>query len=877
VLDERLRRRGDTRDERLRKTAVFFLACFCTVAMIAYISIAGSQGILKTVISWVFLNLILVLSVLVVVALLVTRNVLWATIYGHVLAVTFSILFPLSVVFGPGIGVIDENGEPKLYQFVTLLAISPVVAFMFRSKTTMVIYTSIAYLIMLVTSLANFRGDDKTGTEVYFAIVSILMLVQLFSLVFFSDVASSLEIESVVAKGREKKAQKQATAERRANEAKTRFVSVMSHEIRNPLQAILLQLEMLETTSMTVTQADYVSGITRASNVLLTIVNDILDVTKIESGAIALESIPMSLRDVVEFTLHTNAPKASKQGVELICFIDPKLNTAVLGDPTRIRQVLHNFVGNALKFTESGEVEVTLDLLDDNVQWAVDEGAVETTGDADAGDAPKLPRRLRWKLNVRDTGIGIDEAGKQKLFQEFSQVDETTTRMYGGTGLGLFICKELSEIMGGGVSVESEPGVGSTFSATFLVEESTAVDDVPVHVVSSTCEWTLVVYATNAALTRTVDAYASFFLSGVASVNKVLLDRPKAAEQRIKQLVRDSTPTKRSLILVNHADCTSSLTRLLTGINNSNAVPVVLAEDPAATLRKELESEGWPSVVHKPLSLRQLCSTLDRAIGSKGKPGAAQTVEPIFSDEDRMMGDGTLTRGTRVPTVAEMDAASAAQAASRPDAPTVLIVDDFELVRSLVQRVVAQLGYNTLVAANGREAVATVRANYDKIAMVLMDCEMPIMDGYTATEAIRKYEAERGVPQSAELYVCAMTANAMREDVKKCYSRRMSGFLAKPVKRADVDNELREHALLPSERGPATAKKPRRRRKSVGGDDSSSSSSSHRSLRGAMSPPRITITSPSPQRSTSRRKKRAPAGVDADRSQSLEERRKHSR
>ena len=233
---------------------------------------------------------------------------------------------------------------------------------------------------------------------------------------------------------------------------------------------------------------------------------------------------------------------------------------------------------------------------------------------------------------------------------------------------------------------------------------------------------------------------------------------------------------------------------------------------------------------------------------------------------------------------------SAVAAAQNPDSATILIVDDFELVRSLVQQVVMSLGYNTIVAANGKEAVEQARAHYKKIAMVLMDCEMPIMDGYQATEGIRAYEEEIGISPSKELFVCAMTANAMREDVKKCYSRRMSGFLAKPVKRSDLEKILLENAKAPLSRGASVVRPGRRSRKGSTGrkgssglslegspfrlvDEASSSSSSSagRRSRGArgespareMSP--VTLA-PLPDKSSgpSRRKKRGKAVVDTE-------------
>jgi signal transduction histidine kinase/CheY-like chemotaxis protein len=842
-------------------------------------------------------------------ALLITRKVVYATAFAHTIAVIFSVGFPFAAAFGPGLGLVTKDGEIGTYLLMVIPGVPPIVAFTLREKKSILGYSGLSAVLAIILTLWNPRDNDLTNVFTTFVLNLVILALVTFALAFFTDVADGLQEESVAIKGRMKVAQREAKAERRANEAKTRFVSVMSHEIRNPLQAILLQLEMLDTTNLTEVQGDYVSGITRASNVLLSIVNDILDVTKIESGAIALESVPMSLRDVVEFTLHTNAPKAAKQGVELLCNIDPTLNTSVLGDPTRIRQVLHNFVGNALKFTEAGEVEVTLALIDDNVQFPkeVQVASDLTTSDTEMGlvkgdAAAAARRRLRWKLSVRDTGIGIDEAGKQKLFQEFSQVDETTTRMYGGTGLGLFICKELSEIMGGAVSVESEPGVGSTFSATFLVEESDEVDDVPVHVVSSDVSWTILLYATNNALMRTVRQYVAFFFSGCARVQFVTVDRPKQAEQRIRALQKESSATTRLVVLANHSDCTRSLAQLLTSNDTGACVPIVLSEDPVASVRTELAREGWRNIVHKPVSLRQLCSTLDRAIGGDGgavKPLGNVGTHPADGDGARRLNDGTLTRGKRQPTATEIAASSAANAAAHPERKTILIVDDFELVRSLVQQVVTTMGYNTLVAANGREALEIVKANYERVAMVLMDCEMPIMDGYEATEAIRAFEEETGVPPSKELFVCAMTANAMREDVKKCFSRRMSGFLAKPVKRADVEKVLAENANTPGNRGAGRSTTKRGKGKKARGDrgdisfsgsghddaSSSSSASGASSLRRGSrrsgnsgghpsltaSPMKITLSmSATPAAGgKSKRKKRAKPAIDEDRSTSV--------
>ena len=175
-----------------------------------------------------------------------------------------------------------------------------------------------------------------------------------------------------------------------------------------------------------------------------------------------------------------------------------------------------------------------------------------------------------------------------------------------------------------------------------------------------------------------------------------------------------------------------------------------------------------------------------------------------------------MTVGPRLPSSTEMAIAAAEQAAARPGHATILVADDFDMIRSLVQQLVSQMGFNTLVAANGQEAVDLVREHYETMSLVLMDCEMPVLDGYVATQEIRRFEQARGIPVSKQLYVCAMTANAMQGDAKKCFANHMSGFLAKPVRRVDLQDKLRQHAQLPAERGVGggkAKKKPRKKKK----------------------------------------------------------------
>ena len=789
-IDKMTKDDGDTRLQRLRKVSAFIISCFVPVLLTLYaIALFASTDRIFSTGAIVTIIAVDLLFLAIPVLLVRTRSSRLATTYSHVVAFVIGGATPFYLIIANGVGLTDANGEPQVYQYFYFIQTLATIAFLLRTTRPVLAYAAIMVSWMFIGVAWNPKDHDLSVTTETFLMVLVSLVTVTFTLCMYNDVAETLSEQHESATERTKVAEAEARAERRANRAKTRFVSVMSHEIRNPLQAILLQLEMLELSKLTAGQRDYVAGITRASNSLLSIVNDILEVTKIESGALSLESVPIVLREVIEFTVHSYVPAATNRGIELVVNIDPTLRTAVLADPTRIRQVLRNLLSNALKFTEAGEIEVTLDL----VGW--------------------------WEVRVRDTGIGIDEVGMAKLFQEFSQVDETTTRMYGGTGLGLFICKELCELMGGSVAVESTVGVGSTFVARFAgppQEGQEAGDESTVHIVSSDVRWTVLVHASNETLRRAVCSYASYFFSGVPNTRFKSSDKVRTGEAHVSSLLRDCSPAHRLVVIANYTDCTSGLLTLLADQSEDVCVTVMLASSAAGLFADEPASVGsWRNVVQKPVTVRQLCSTIERAISGL-PPTRSGSATLSTSSSSRKLSDGTMTVGPRLPSSTEMALAAAEQAAARPGHATILVADDFDMIRSLVQQLVSQMGFNTLVASNGQEAVDLVREHYETLSLVLMDCEMPVLDGYAATQEIRRFEQARGIPVSKQLYVCAMTANAMQGDAKKCFANHMSGFLAKPVRRVDLQDKLRQHAQLPTERGVGggkAKKKPRRKKK----------------------------------------------------------------
>jgi signal transduction histidine kinase/CheY-like chemotaxis protein len=730
-----------------------------------------------------------------------------------------------------GLFTMLEDGRNSGLGAVLCMIPIPIAAFIFRSPRAVLAHGAL-FIVLLWTLCLSYSGPiPRDGTIESSIFLTLSAIFQSVCFAYFGSVAVSLTEAQTEMRGELNTAVRHADIERKANAAKTRFVSVMSHEIRNPLQAIILHSENLEQDgSLTFTQLDSVKGISRASQLLLSITNDVLDVTKIESGAVSLENVPFQLRETVEFCLQTVAPQAQRKGIELILTADPVLPVRVLGDPTRVRQVLHNLLSNAIKFTETGEVEVTMAIeADEGEQGAAwtDKGgddaaeSTETSASSGApGDAASAVNYLSYHLSVRDTGIGINEDGISKLFREFSQVDETTTREYGGTGLGLFICRQLAELMGGTVWVESVVGKGSTFHFRVRLEADVpppAPPGNPVPMASAMADavtldrsdatFHVVLAVPNERLRTSLEAIVRAFCGDGVELSVLSATNASGALDRLQRLsekVRGTSIHTTCVLAVIDVDIlTNSLTRELSSDAMSGVIPIVLTPDPSAKQRKVLAKDGLRDIIGKPLGLVSTCNVLSQVITRwatmpRARPTKGAEVKVTADLIDDFMSVSTDSPSSTLlrkkATLHELDSAAATPRptpTSPEGRPAVLIVDDFIMVRDLVERVVSSsFGFRTYVAHNGAEAVEIVKTSYGDVGMVLMDCEMPIMDGFTATKEIRKYEAGLPAAPAQPLFVCAMTANAMRDDVKRCYEIGMSGFLSKPVRRADLASVL---------------------------------------------------------------------------------------
>ncbi len=532
-----------------------------------------------------------------------------------------------------------------------------------------------------------------------------------------------------------------------ATHTKAAFLATISHELRTPMNGVIGMTSLLMDTALAPEQRSYAETIRQCGEALLQLINDVLECSKIEAGKLELESIEFNLRTTVEDVLKQFAERAESKGLELTCLIHAAVPTGLRGDPGRLRQVLTNLLGNAIKFTEHGDVTVQVYLEE------------ETEGDA------------LLRFDVTDSGIGISQETQAKLFQPFVQADSTTTRRYGGTGLGLSISKQLIELMGGQIGVKSAPDRGSTFwcTARFPKQPSSVSAILPM----ADLQGHRVLIVDDNESNRLI---LHHLVSGWG-MQDVLAEDAASAVTHIEEAYRHGAPFDCAIVDVvmpgkDGLQLAAELQRLSSAASMRIIVMTSLLQRGHAERARKVGAKGY---LTKPVRHDELRDCLRTVLGM------AQA-----SVETPQAGDATPPRLVTRHTLAE-------HATRRK----VLVVEDNSVNQKLAVRMLEKLGYRPDLVENGQEALAALDAG--AYEAVLMDCQMPVMDGFEATAAIRRQEAAgKRYVSAGHLPIIAVTANAMQGDRERCLAAGMDAYLAKPIKLEDVRTTLARWIMPPA-------------------------------------------------------------------------------